>query len=80
MIAFKKIIRRCDIADIAVPEDFGEIVEIIVLPVEKEFISQEDKNCFEWDSESLVEKKAFSDLTASSIREWKNEDEDEIWQ
>ena len=82
MIAIKKIIRRDDIPNIKnikVPDEFGEMIEIIILPAEERADLQEDLKYFEWDSEEDKEKLTFSSLTASSIKEWKSSDEDELW-
>lgn len=78
MIAIKKIIKKDDLASIKVPEEFGEMIEIIILPAKRDIL--EDASYFEWDSTDEKEKKAFSVLTASSISEWKSKAEDEVWE
>lgn len=82
MLAIKKIMKREDIVNIKnikVPEEFGEMVEIIILPAEEIADLQEDIKFFEWDYEDDKEKKAFSSLTASSVNEWKKREEDDLW-
>ena len=82
MLAIKKIIRRADInniKNIKVPAEFGEMIEVIILPAEERPELQEDLKYFEWDSEEDKEKRALSSLTASTIKEWKSRDEDELW-
>ena len=62
MLAIKKIMKREDIVNIKnikVPEEFGEMVEIIILPAEENADLQEDIKFFEWDYEDDKEKRHF---------------------
>ncbi len=80
MRAIKKFVRRDEIATIKVPEEFGEIIEVIILPAEgRDADLRDDLQYFAWDGNDNDEKKAFSSLTANSIKEWKAENEDTIW-
>lgn len=82
MLAIKKIIKRdeiINIKNIKIPEEFGEMVEIIILPAEEPVDLQDDIKFFEWNCEDDKEKKAFSSLTASTINEWKRREEDNLW-
>ena len=82
MLAIKKIMRRSDInniKNIKIPDEFGDMIELIILPTEEKSDLQKDMQYFEWDSEENSEKKALSSLTAETIKEWKNSDEDKVW-
>lgn len=65
-----------------VPEDIKEADVIVIIPdckAESTVALQEDLNFFEWDCEDDKEKKAFSSLTASTIKEWRRREEDKLW-
>ncbi|MEZ7892917.1 MAG: hypothetical protein QMC67_14340 [Candidatus Wallbacteria bacterium] len=57
-------------------EDIGvKKANVVVLVID----DNKDLSFFDWDPLAENEKSAFSKLTANSIKEWQNAEEDNIW-
>lgn len=65
-----------------VPGNIKETNVIVIIPgceTDESVDLQDDIKFFEWNCEDDKEKKAFSSLTASTIKEWRKREEDRLW-